>query len=240
MLVIRTVVISDDRLLREGLVHILSGRASFLVVGQYDRLVFGPDLRAGEPGVLLVDSRMEGAFGFCAALNREGGPAVILLAADEDDGFAVRALDAGARGILPKNARAEDLVKAVRVIQEGQIWARRYVLEAWGRHLAGVSRGSRTSESFLEQRLSSREREIFHHAAAGLSNKELAERLTISQGTVKAHLTSIFQKLGLRGRAELAAAYHGIIPPPTERAAATERPRAGPPWAIGPGVHRPS
>ena len=98
----------------------------------------------------------------------------------------------------------------MRVVQEGQIWVRRQVLEAWGRHLADVARGSRTSESFLEQQLSGREKEIFHHAATGLSNKELAERLAISQGTVKAHLTSIFQKLGVRSRAELAAAYHGL------------------------------
>jgi DNA-binding NarL/FixJ family response regulator len=226
MPVVRTAVISDDRLLREGLVRILSGGAPFSVVGQHDQPTFSAALRAGQPQVLLVDSRMEGALGFCAALRREGGPAVILLAADEDDGFAVRALDAGARGILAKNARAEDLVKAVRVVQEGQIWARRHVLEEWGEHLAGVSRGSRTSDS-LEQRLSSREREIFRHAATGLSNKELAERLTISQATVKAHLTSIFQKLGLHGRAELAAAYHGLIlsapdhpsPPPVRRSA---------------------
>jgi DNA-binding NarL/FixJ family response regulator len=211
MPVVRIAVISDDRLLREGLVRILSGGASFSVVGQHDLPTFGAALRAGQPDVLLVDSRMEGALRFCAALRREGGPAVILLAADEDDGFAVCALDAGARGILAKNARAEDLVKAVRVVQEGQIWARRHVLEAWVEHLVGVSGGSRTSEYRLEQRLSSREKEIFRHAATGLSNKELAERLAISQATVKAHLTSIFQKLGLHGRAELAAVYHGLM-----------------------------
>jgi DNA-binding NarL/FixJ family response regulator len=213
MPVVRIAVISDDRLFREGLVRILSGEASFSVVGQHDQPTLGAAVRAAQPDVLLVDSRMEGALDFCAALRREGSPVVILMAADEDDGFALRALDAGARGILDKNARAEDLVKAVRIVRDGQIWARRHVLEAWVQHLAGVSRGSRTSESSLEQRLSSREREIFRHAATGLSNKELAERLAISQATVKAHLTSIFQKLGLHGRAELAAAYHGLMPP---------------------------
>jgi DNA-binding NarL/FixJ family response regulator len=61
MSVIRTAVISDDRLLREGLVRILSGGTSFSVVGQYDRPTFGAALRAGQPQVLLVDSRMDGA-----------------------------------------------------------------------------------------------------------------------------------------------------------------------------------
>ena len=70
----------------------------------------------------------------------------------------------------------------------------------------------------LVGRLSKRESEIFRHAAAGLSNKELADRLAISQATVKAHLTRIFQKLGLRRRTGLAAAYHGLIPPSPEAA----------------------
>ena len=73
-------------------------------------------------------------------------------------------------------------------------------------------------ESLAQELLSEREREVLVHTATGLSNKELADRLGISEGTVKAHLTSIFQKLGVRGRTELAAAYHGIIPHPIDAA----------------------
>jgi DNA-binding NarL/FixJ family response regulator len=158
---------------------------------------------------------MAGVLDLCAALKRDGGgPAVIFfMAARDDDVWAVAALSAGARGILARNAPAEDLVKAIRVVREGQIWARRHAIEAWVEHMASVSGATRARESSLEQGLSSREKEVFRHAATGLSNKELAGRLAISQATVKVHLTHIFQKLGLRGRAELAAAYHGIIPP---------------------------
>jgi DNA-binding NarL/FixJ family response regulator len=216
MPVIRTAVISDDRLLREGLVRILSGGTSFSIVGQHDRPTFDAALRAAQPDVLLVDSRMEGALGLCAALRPEGGPAVILLAADEDDDFAGRALDAGARGILVRTAGSADLVKAVRVVSQGEIWARRHVITTRMEHLA-VNGLKRPGESSLTQELlSGREREVLLHTATGLSNKELADRLGISEGTVKAHLTRIFQKLGVRGRAELAAAYHGIIPPPSQ------------------------
>jgi DNA-binding NarL/FixJ family response regulator len=103
-------------------------------------------------------------------------------------------------------------VKAIRVVRDGQIWARRQVLEARLERLS-LSVAPAIAESGLEERLSQREQEVFRRAATGLSNKELADALVISEATVKAHLTSIFQKLGVRGRSELAAAYHGMIPP---------------------------
>jgi DNA-binding NarL/FixJ family response regulator len=211
MLSIRIAILSDDRLLGEGLLRIIAGEPSFVVVGEGDRAAFGRPLRAAGPQVLLVDSRMEGALALCADLRRQSGPAVIFMAGPDDDGWAVSALEAGARGILAKSARAEYLVKAVRVVSEGQVWAPRHVLAGWMEHLAIASEAVRAGEPNLE-RLSEREREVFQHAATGLSNRELAKRLAISQATVKAHLTSIFQKLGLRGRAELAAAYHGMLP----------------------------
>ncbi len=214
---IRTAVISDDRLLREGLISILSGKGSFTVVGEHDRCTFGADLRSGRPAVLLVDRRMEGALALCAALKVPGNPAVILLGADEDDDFAMRALDAGARGIVVKTTGSADLMKAIRVVSQGEIWARRQVIAARMAHLA--ARTPRPAgESLAQELLSGREREVLLHTATGLSNKELAARLGISEGTVKAHLTSIFQKLGVRGRTELAAAYHGLIPRPADPA----------------------
>jgi len=212
MLSIRVAILSDDWLLGEGLSRIIAGEPSFVVVGEGHRAAFGRPLRAAAPQVLLVDSLMEGALALCAELRREDGPAVIFMAGQDDDAWAMSALEAGARGILAKGARAENLLKAVRVVSEGQIWARRDLL-ARMEHRAASSVAVRGGEPILDPRLSDREREVYREAAMGLSNKELAKRLAISQATVKAHLTSIFQKLGLRGRAELAAAYHGLLPP---------------------------
>jgi len=208
---IRIAILSDDRLLGEGLRRIIAGEPSLAVVGEGRQAVFGPPLRAAGPQVLLVDSRMEGALALCAKLRREGGPAVIFMAGQDDGAWAMSALEAGACGILAKSAGAEDLVKAVCVVSEGQVWARRDVL-ARMEHRAASSVAVRGGEPIL-QRLSDREREVYREAAMGLSNRELAKRLAISPATVKAHLTSIFQKLGLRRRAELAAAYHGMLPP---------------------------
>ena len=171
--------------------------------------------------VLILDGRMDGVLERCAAVKRDGGARVVLVATPTDPQWVTDALAAGARGILGKTARPEDLLKAVRVVHEGQIWASRRAIEAWAESMSAgpaVRRGT----AALERDLSDREREVLRAAAAGLGNRELAERLAISQATVKVHLGRIFQKLGLRGRAELAAAYHGVIRPParTRRAPA--------------------
>jgi DNA-binding NarL/FixJ family response regulator len=216
---LRVGVLSDDRLFCAGLLRLLEGETGFTVV---DQAPGAPASTADRPDVLLLDSRMEGALGLCAAQKREGGPAVILVSAPDEDSWAPEALGAGARGILPKSACAADLVKAVRVVHdEGLIWARRRVIVAWLDRLtaAAPARGGGADNDALDKRLSSRERDVFRHAAAGLGNRELAQRLAISEATVKVHLTRIFQKLGLRGRGELAAAYHGVIgtPPDSSR-----------------------
>jgi len=209
---VRVAVLSDDRLFCEGLLRIIGAEGSLAAVGHDQEAALRPPLRAAHPDVLLVDSRLDGALGLCAALKREGGPAIVLVAAHDGDDWGMGALAAGARGILTKSARPEDLVKAVRVVHEGQVWARRHLMAQWMAHVPEAA--TRPVGEFIVGALSKREGEIFRHAAAGLSNKELADRLAISPSTVKAHLTSIFQKLGLRGRTGLAAAYHGLAPAP--------------------------
>src|SRR5262249_7951457 len=162
-----------DRLLREGVISILAENSPVTVVGQHDRCTFGAELRASRPAILLLDSRIDGALALCAALKAEGSPAVIFIAAPEDDSFAVHALDAGARGILVKAVSSADLMKAIRVVSQGEIWARRQVIAARMEHLA--ARTSRPAgESLAQDLLSGREREVLLHAATGLSNKELA------------------------------------------------------------------
>lgn len=195
-------VLSDDRLFSEGVARLLGEESTVAIVDP-----------AQFPDILLVDSRMDGmlhsTIKMCMSFQRDGGPAVVFIAAPDDDEWALQALAAGARGILPKSARGADMLLAIRMVSEGTIWARRRVVSARLDHLSGVY--IRSSQVRNEELLSLREREVFHHAASGLGNKELAGRLQISEATVKVHLTHIFQKLGVRGRAELAAAYHGIM-----------------------------
>jgi DNA-binding NarL/FixJ family response regulator len=144
--------------------------------------------------------------------GRGGRPYLIVVNAPDDDEWAVDALATGVRGILSRDSSGEDLIKAIHVVHGGGIWARRRWLDACIHRAASRRTISSPSGPRLDARLSNREREVFHHAATGAGNKELATLLSISEATVKAHLTRIFQKLGVSGRAELAAAYHGLRP----------------------------
>ena len=210
MPLVRVAVLSDDRLFCEGLIRILASEVSFIPMS-YESLTDVPV--TPRPHVLLMDSRMTGSLTMCRSLTCDDSPALILIAAPDDDDWASEALNAGARGILVKSANADDMIRAVRSVREGQIWARRRVMAARIDYLAGIAAARQLNGAAETPRLSIREIEVFRHAASGLRNKELADRLDISEATVKVHLTHIFQKLGVQGRAELAAAYHGIVRP---------------------------
>ena len=206
-------VLSDDRLFAEGLGRILGDDPLVTVIGIADEKPSAGRRQFHGVQVLLVDSRTDGALAAWAALRRPDGPKAIFVAAPGDDAWSQQALSAGARGVLTRGAAPSDLLQAVRVVHEGGMWAPRRVMAQCIERLSGGAPPSRPDlEAPLAQQLSSREREVFRHAATGLSNKELADRLAISRGTVKAHLTQIFQKLGVNGRSQLAAVYHGVHP----------------------------
>ena len=202
----RIALVNSDRLFCDGLSGILRGDRSFQVSVCGDQ-----PAHAGNFDICLLDARTRSVR--AGDLSRCGRPYLIVVNAPDDDEWAVDMLAMDVRGILPRDSSGEDLIKAIRVVHEGGIWARRRWLDACI-HRAAASRRplERRSGPRLEERLSTREREVFLHAATGMGNKELATLLSISEATVKAHLTRIFQKLGVSGRAELAAAYHGLRP----------------------------
>lgn len=205
---IRIGIAEDCGLCREGLGSVLTADPRFHVVG--DGL--------GSADIFLVDSRTPGAVDLCRELSRKGGrPWTLLFAAEADDEWALRALEAGARGILTKQARVEDLAKAIHLVHEGQIWARQPVVTRMAEEYAAFTGAHQRKRTLLIHQLSAREREVLGHAVQGLSNKEIAHQLCVSEATIKAHLTHIFQKLGLRDRVQLAAQFHAAALPSTRR-----------------------
>ncbi|HEY0593336.1 MAG TPA: response regulator transcription factor [Thermoanaerobaculia bacterium] len=213
---IRVAVLSDEPLFGESLARQLGGDPAYLIVSCASSAGWRA-ASASDADVILLDARTPDALPLCAVLAREGRGRVLFVAAPDDDGWAAEALDVGARGIFARETTPDDLQTAIQIVHDGLIWARRRVITTRIDQLAAKITAAARSVDLLEQRLSLREREVFRHAATGLGNKQLARRLDISEATVKVHLTHIFQKLGVSGRAELAAAYHGIVNPAAPR-----------------------
>ena len=208
---VRIAVLSDDRPLSEAWLRAINSDPAYIAVGFASGAGLRLAVRSANPQVVLIDQKMPGALGLCADLTSGHTPRVIFTNVSEDDDSALDALSSGARGIVYASAQPDEVVKALHVVNNNQVWAPRHIIVAtWMRMRTEIDKRN-ASEAALAQRLSIREREVFRYAAAGLGNKEVANRLAISEATVKVHLTHIFQKLGLRGRGELAAAYHGIL-----------------------------
>jgi DNA-binding NarL/FixJ family response regulator len=205
---IHLAILGDDRPFCDGLVEVLSEQPDLSVT----TWIAPPELSITELArahpLILVDARHETAWSPGRAIP--DGAIVIFVGASEDDAWATMVLAAGARGIVTRPSTRDDLINAIRVVHAGGIWARRRWLNACVLHVVGASKHRIATQDTVDTRLSRREREVLRHAATGVGNKELADRLSISEATVKVHLTRIFQKLGVPGRAALAAAYHHV------------------------------
>lgn len=216
---IRVALLSDSALFRSGLHRLLGTDPSFVVVAELTAPPVRELLRSCVPQVLLVDAQIEGALEVCRELRLNGArPWVILAGVDRDERWAVEAIKTGARGILPKSATVENLLKAIRVVHQGEVWASNRVIALTVEELVARSLNPGMGTLAFRERLSPREQEIVQLIVGGLSNLEAAIRLGITEATVKAHLTRIFQKLALRGRAQLAARYHSSVAAPVRSA----------------------
>ncbi len=209
---IRIAIADDDRLHCEGLRAILSSFPGFSVVGHAEITALGPLLKAQDPDILLVESHQAGALDLCARMRRRGRPRSILLSVDGDEGWSALALECGARGLLPRSACPASLEKAIRFVHEGHTWAPHLVIDRVVENAANGWEERRQPRPLAVERLSGREQEVLRHAGLGLSNKEIATRLGITAATVKAHLTRVFLKLGLRDRLQLAVRYGQHLP----------------------------
>ena len=212
MMLIRILVADDHPIVRDGLVAVLSTQPDFEVVGEAaDGRQVVEQALAFQPDVILLDLEMPEVDGVQALeqLRKLGQSvrAVVFTAFDTDERI-LSALRAGAKGYLLKGAPREELFNAVRVVHAG------------GSLLQPVV-ASRLLERFSEamplmaapEQLTPRELEVLAWVAQGHPNKEIAERLAISQRTVKFHVSSIMGKLGAANRTEAVAlaVQHGLI-----------------------------
>jgi DNA-binding NarL/FixJ family response regulator len=205
---IRILLVDDQQLMREGLRILLELEPDLEIVGEAGDGQSALDAYAQlEPDVVLMDVRMPGMDGVEATWRlRERWPDahVVILTTFDDDEYVFEGLRAGALGYLLKDVSGHDLADAVRTIAAGGALiepsvARRVVTE-----FARMAPPSRLPDEGLAEPLSDREREILRLLAQGLSNREIADRLSLAHGTVKNYVTTILQKLGVRDRTQAA------------------------------------
>lgn len=202
----RVLIVDDDRLVAISLKTILEADASVAVVGM------GHDGKEavrlyGElaPDVLLMDIRMDGMTGLEAAeqiLVKDNAAKILFLTTFSDDEYIVKALNMGAKGYLLKQD-FEGIVPALKAVDGGQ--------SVFGGEIVGkipVLLQPRGEADLREYDISEKEQGIIELVADGLSNREIAEKLFLSEGTVRNYISTILEKLSLRDRTQLAVFYY--------------------------------
>src|SRR6266545_1786080 len=206
---IRIVVADDHPIFRDGLCRLLALEEGFEVVAQaQDGRQVLDVLQQYEPDILLLDLKMPGLDGL-ATLQRlqasKNKTRVIVLTASDDKNEFVQAMKLGTSGIVLKQTATELLIKSIRKVHAGEIWLDSHttaaVMRQFSSPMESAPLGSRDRD---RSPLSQREREIVVLVAQGFKNKEMAEKMFISEQTVKNHLHNIFDKLGVSDRLELA------------------------------------
>ena len=207
---IRIVVADDHPIFRDGLCRLLTLEPDFEVVAQAsDGHQVLQILQQQEPDVLLLDLKMPGLDGLATLqrlqANRNRTKVIVLTASDDKNEF-VQAMKFGTSGIVLKQTATELLIKSIRKVNAGEIWLDSHTTAAVMRQFATTEEPPPPQTPVNRERspLSQREREIVALVAQGFKNKEMAEKMFISEQTVKNHLHNIFDKLGVSDRLELA------------------------------------
>jgi two-component system nitrate/nitrite response regulator NarL len=217
---IRIVIADDHPIVRDGLKKLLSLEHDFEIVGE---AVNGQQainiVHRLQPDILLLDLRMPELDGMATLQALQSDPSrtkVIILTASEERTDFVQAMRLGSRGILLKQTSPDLIIKSIRKVHAGEIWmdtnTTSAVIESFANGAAGgpAAAGPAVKQTVkaagMRDRtpLSARELEIVQYVAQGYKNKEMAEKMFISEQTVKNHLHNIFDKLGVSDRLELA------------------------------------
>jgi DNA-binding NarL/FixJ family response regulator len=208
--VIRVLLADDEAMVRAGVRAILGSSGETEVVAEAGDGREAVELaRAHRPDVALLDIRMPRLDGLAAAeeiVRTVPGTAVAMLTTFSEQAYVARALGGGATGFLLKSGDPYELVAGIRAVAGGGAFlspkVARYVIEGLG---GGAGRLEREASARARVRdLSPREREVLGLVGAGLSNPEIAARLHLVEGTVKAYVSSVLDRLGVRNRVQAA------------------------------------
>jgi DNA-binding NarL/FixJ family response regulator len=214
---IRVLLVDDQRLMREGLRTLLELEQGLQVAGEAENGQAALQMvESLHPDVVLMDIRMPGMDGVEATRRlklRWPDVKVIILTTFDDDAYIFEGLRAGALGYLLKDVSGSELTEAIRKVAQGGALIEPSVARKVLAEFSRLTPQSGAAVTPLSEALSTREEEIIHWIAKGLTNKEIASRLNLTEGTVKNYVTTVFQKLGVQDRtqAALRAQELGII-----------------------------
>jgi two-component system, NarL family, nitrate/nitrite response regulator NarL len=214
---VRIVIADEHALFREGLRSLLEEQPGFQIVGEaaegQEVLQLVDQLN---PDLLLLDPELPHLSALEALKSiaeKHGKIRMVLLAASIEGGQASKAFRSGACGILRKDSDAKTLFKCIKTVMAGQYWVLREAISDLSQVVDGenlIGEGSPRSKNY---NLTNREMEILAAVVSGSTNREIAKQYSISEQTVKHHITNIFDKVGVYNRLELAlfAIHHGLI-----------------------------
>jgi DNA-binding NarL/FixJ family response regulator len=198
---IRVVVVDDHPVVRQGLVAVLEDEADLEVVGAVGSADEALSLvRREQPDVVLLDLEMPGLDGVAAIptfLNARPDLAIMVFTAYDTDERVLGAIRAGARGYLLKGATADEIARGLRAVSAGSS----YLEPRVARTVLSAVQSPRQPRLTLTER----ERQVLRLVADGLPTKQIARSLSITERTVKFHVSSIFHKLGADNRAQAVA-----------------------------------
>lgn len=203
---ITVIIADDDGIVREGLKMMIGAQEDMLLLGIAADGREALELsRKHRPGVALLDIRMTGMDGLTAAerILEEGLSQPLLLTTFDEEEFILRALQAGVSGYILKNSPAERIISAIRAVASGAAVFQPDILEG----ISGKLTGNRQDGKTFFEGLSRREMEVVELIAEGYSNQEIADKLYLSNGTVRNHVSLILEKTGLAHRTQIAVQY---------------------------------
>jgi DNA-binding NarL/FixJ family response regulator len=207
---IRVLIVDDHPIVREGVTAVLERERDIDVVGAADTIGEGLRLAAKfHPDVILLDLKLPDADAVDGVTSFAGkGRGIVVFTAHDTDDDVFRAIRGGARGYLLKGSAAAEIARAIRQVHAGESYLSPRIAAKLVKEVTEPRR--RTGL------LSARERGVLRLVAAGLSNRQIAEALSISERTVKFHVTAIFNKLGAENRAQAVAlaAERGLLSTP--------------------------
>ena len=202
---VRILLADDHPLTRSGIGEFVRREPSFeLVADAEDGIKAWQLIQELRPDVALLDIRMPGLDGVAVAqkVKNEGlSTAILMLTSYDAQQYVIASLRAGARGFVLKTVSPKELTSAINTVAKG------------GLYLDPEDASVMGEQDFIPEQLSVREREVLLLAAKGLSSKEVAKKLFISERTVQTHLASIYDKLGSRNKTEalLLALKYGVV-----------------------------